>query len=238
VLLEASRAAALARRQLPARTGVLAYKKGMTAIYLPDGSRVPATVLQLDRVQVTAVKDRQTHGYWAVQVGLGWRNPNNITRPMLGHYENCGVAPKKLLREFRVQDEKGLLAPGTQINADHFLVGQYVDVRADSKGKGFAGGMKRWGWRGQPASHGNSLTHRAMGSAGQSQGGGSRVLPGKRMAGRMGGQQHTVQNLKVLHVEPELGVVVVNGAVSGPKGCVVELQDAIKKPMPQLAVQS
>ncbi|KAF8544086.1 mitochondrial 54S ribosomal protein YmL9 [Trichophaea hybrida] len=232
VLLEASRTAALARRQLPNRTGTLAYKTGMTAIYNLDGVRVPCTVLQLDRVQVTAVKDRQTHGYWAVQVGLGWRNPKNVTRPMLGHYENCGVAPKKLLREFRVADQSGLMPPGTQIKADHFSVGQFVDVRANSKGKGFAGGMKRWGWSGQPASHGNSLTHRAMGSAGQSQGGGSRVLPGKRMAGRMGGNQHTVQNLKVLQVQPELGIVVVSGSVSGPKGCVVELQDAIKKPMP------
>lgn len=235
MLLEASRAAALARRQLPDRTGALAYKTGMTAIYTPEGVRIPCTVLQLDRVQVTAVKDRKTHGYWAVQVGLGWRNPKNVTRPMLGHYENCGVAPKKLLREFRVKDEKGLLSPGTQIKADHFLVGQFVDVRANSKGKGFAGGMKRWGWSGQPASHGNSLTHRAMGSAGQSQGGGSRVLPGKRMAGRMGGEQHTVQNLKVLKVQPELGIVVVSGCVSGPKGCVVELQDAIKKPMPVIS---
>jgi len=152
---------------------------------------------------------------------------------MLGHYEACEVSPKKLLREFRVRGEDGLLKPGTIITANHFRVGQFVDVRADSKGKGFAGGMKRWGFSGQPASHGNSLTHRAMGSAGQSQGGGSRVLPGKRMAGRMGGQQHTVQNLKVLQVDPELGIVIVNGAVSGPKGCVVELQDAIKKPMPE-----
>jgi large subunit ribosomal protein L3 len=111
----------------------------MTAIYNPDGVRIPCTVLQLDRVQVTAVKDRQVHGYWAVQVGLGWRNPKNVTRPMLGHYENCGVAPKKLLREFRVADQSGLVAPGTQITADHFSVGQFVDVRANSKGKGFAG---------------------------------------------------------------------------------------------------
>lgn len=138
-LLEASRAAALVRKQLPARSGALAYKTGMTAIYQPDGKRIPCTVLQLDRVQVTATKTRQDHGYWAVQVGLGWRNPKNITRPMLGHYEKCGVAPKKLLREFRVKGEEGLLQPGTEIKADHFIVGQYVDVRANNKGKGFAG---------------------------------------------------------------------------------------------------
>ena len=139
VLLEASRAAALARRQLPARTGALAYKTGMTAVYEADGKRIPCTVLQLDRVQVTATKNSATHGYFAVQVGCGWRNPKNITRPMKGHYEVCGVAPKKLLREFRVSGEEGLLAPGTQITADHFIVGQFVDVRATNKGKGFAG---------------------------------------------------------------------------------------------------
>jgi len=202
----------------------------MTAIYQADGKRIPCTVLQLDRVQVTAVKDRKNHGYYAVQVGLGWRAPRNITRPMLGHYEACGVAPKKVLKEFRVQGPEGLLEPGVEIKADHFKVGQFVDVKGDSKGKGFAGGMKRYGWSGQPASHGNSLTHRAMGSAGQSQGGGSRVLPGKRMAGRMGGISHTVQNLQVLQVEPELGLVIVNGSVSGPKGSIIQISDAIKKP--------
>jgi len=139
VLLEASRAAALTRRQLPTRAGALAYKTGMTALYTAKGVRIPCTVLTLDRVQVTAVKDRQTHGYWAVQVGLGHRNPRNVTRPMLGHYEACEVSPKKLLREFRVRGEDGLLKPGTIITADHFRVGQFVDVRADSKGKGFAG---------------------------------------------------------------------------------------------------
>ncbi|CCX34949.1 54S ribosomal protein L9 [Pyronema domesticum] len=235
VLLEASRAHALSRKQTPTRTGVLAYKTGMTAIYDENGVRTAATVLQLDRVQVLATKHSKTHGYFALQVGFGWRQPKNITRPMLGHYEACGVAPKKELREFRVKDESGLLPPGTVLNADHFTVGQFVDVKANSKGKGFAGGMKRWGFSGQPASHGNSLTHRAMGSAGQSQGGGSRVLPGKRMAGRMGGQQHTVQNLKVLQVQPELGLVIVKGAVSGPKGCIVAVQDAVKRPLAKTA---
>ncbi|KAL7276553.1 hypothetical protein RUND412_000433 [Rhizina undulata] len=232
VLLEASRAAALARRQLPTRAGALAIKRGMTAFYTPEGVRLPCTVLQFDRVQVTAVKTKQKHGYYAVQVGAGWKSPKNVTRPMLGHFEECGVAPKRFLREFMVKGEEGLLQPGTVITADHFVEGQYVDIRANGKGKGFAGGMKRHGFSGQPASHGNSLTHRAMGSAGQSQGGGSRVLPGKRMAGRMGGNQVTTQNVKVLKVDPELGIVILNGNVSGPKGCLVELQDALKKPPP------
>ncbi|KAL0638535.1 hypothetical protein Q9L58_002471 [Maublancomyces gigas] len=138
-LLAASKAAALQRRRVPQRVGALAIKKGMTAIYLPNGRRIPVTVLQLDRVQVMATKTPQKHGYWGLQVGLGWRNPKNITKPMLGHFEVCGVAPKKAVKEFRVKDETGLLKPATVIGADHFIEGQYVDVQANCKGKGFAG---------------------------------------------------------------------------------------------------
>jgi large subunit ribosomal protein L3 len=139
VLLEGSKAAALERKRLATRTGVLAIKKGMTAIFNPNGRRIACTVLQLERVQVTGVKTRQTHGYYAVQVGSGWRSPRNVTRPMLGHFEAAGVAPKEHLREFRVKDESGLMEPGTVLGADHFIEGQYVDVRANCKGHGFAG---------------------------------------------------------------------------------------------------
>lgn len=138
-LLAASKAASLQRRRVPQRVGALAIKVGMTAIYLPNGRRIPVTILQLDRVQVMAVKTPQTHGYWGLQVGLGWRNPKNITKPMLGHFEVCGVAPKKVVKEFRVKDEAGLLKSATVIGADHFIEGQYVDVQANCKGKGFAG---------------------------------------------------------------------------------------------------
>lgn len=144
ILLEASKAAALERRQLPNRSGALAYKKGMSAIYLPTGERIPCTLLQLDRLQVSGVKTKDVHGYWAVQVGMGWKSPRNISRPMLGHYESCNIAPKQLLREFRVKDECGLLRPGMEIKADHFIVGQYVDVRAGCKGKGFAGVLSKF----------------------------------------------------------------------------------------------
>lgn len=229
-LLESSQAAALLRKQLPTRVGVVATKIGMTALYQPTGERIPCTVLQLDRVQVMGVKRADKHAYWAVQVGTGYRKPENITKPMLGHFYACGVSPKSNIVEFRVKGEEGLLPPRTVLKPDHFVEGQFVDVRANTKGKGFAGGMKRHGFAGQPASHGNSLAHRVMGSAGQSQGGGSRVLPGKRMPGRMGGQQHTVQNLKVLQVDNELSTVIVAGAVSGPNGGRVMIQDAIKKP--------
>jgi large subunit ribosomal protein L3 len=228
-------AAALARKDytLPLRTGALAIKKGMTALYDPEtGIRTPCTVLQLDRVQVVAHKTREKHGYFAVQVGSGWKHSSNVTRPVLGHFTGAGVSPKRYLAEFRVKDESGLPQVGQSIGPEWFLEGQFVDARATSRGMGFEGGMKRWGFKGQPASHGNSKTHRAMGSSGASQGSGSRVHPGKKMPGRMGGEQVTVQNAKVLKVDKEKGLVILNGSIAGPKGCVVKIQDAIMKPWP------
>lgn len=204
---------------LPLRTGALAIKKGMTAIFDPATSkRTPCTVLQLDRCQVVSHKRRDVHGYWAVQVGAGTKEARNVSRPERGHYAANAVPLKRHVAEFRVKDASGLPAVGTLITADLFQEGQFVDARANSRGMGFAGGMKRWGFSGQPASHGNSLTHRAMGSAGASQGSGSRVLPGKKMAGRMGGEQVTVQNLKVLKVDAETGIVVVHGEFRWRRG--------------------
>lgn len=227
-------AAALKRREqsTPVRAGVLAVKKGMTAFMGFTGTRIPCTVLQLDRVQTVLNKTRESHGYWAVQVGLGERNPGNVGAPMLGYYEAKGISPKQKLAEFRVRDEKGLLPVGVQLMPDWFYIGQRVDVRSNSRGQGFAGGMKRHGFSGQEASHGNSKNHRTIGSNGPSQGGGSRVLPGKKMPGRMGNERVTVQNLPILMIDNELGIVVVKGAVAGPKGCIVKIQDACKKPPP------
>lgn len=216
-VLTASPAAALARKQytLPLRAGALAVKKGMSAWYDAEtGKRTPCTILQLDRVQVVGHKKLHPHGYFAVQVGFGYRHPRNITKPMLGVFSAAEVSPKERIREFRVRDEAGLLPVGEMINADWFQVGQFVDARANSRGMGFAGVMKRWGMHGQDRSHGVSLTHRSMGSAGQGQGGGSRVYPGKKMAGRMGNVQVTTQNLKVLEVDAEKGVVIVHGMLS------------------------
>ncbi|KAK0723153.1 translation protein [Lasiosphaeria miniovina] len=229
-------AAALKRRErtTPKRTGVLAIKKGMTAFMGRSGTRIPCTVLQLDRVQIVANKTRAQHGYWAVQVGLGERQPDNVGAPMLGFFEARGMAPKRDMAEFKVRDQTGLLPVGVQLLPDWFHIGQWVDVRANSRGMGFAGGMKRHGFSGQEASHGNSLNHRTIGTVGPSQGSGSRVLPGKKMPGRMGGQQATIQNLPVLMVDNELGIVVVKGNIPGPKGCTVKIQDAVKKsPPPQ-----
>lgn len=228
-------AAALKRREAttPLRTGVLAVKKGMTSIFVGK-HRIGCTVLQLDQVQVVATKTRKNNGYWAVQVGCGARDARNVTSPLLGYYEAKGIAPKTDLAEFMVRDESGMLPVGLQILPDWFKKGQYVDVKGKSRGMGFAGGMKRHGFKGQEASHGNSKNHRTIGTAGPSQGSGSRVMPGKKMPGNMGNENVTVQNLKVMMVDNELGTVIVSGSVAGPKGRVVRLQDAKKrKPPPQ-----
>ncbi|KAK0634917.1 translation protein [Bombardia bombarda] len=228
-------AAALKRREntTPMRSGVLAIKKGMTAFMGKTGARIPCTVLQLDRVQTIANKTRADNGYFAVQVGLGERRAaDKIGAPMLGYFEAKGIEPKRVLAEFHVRDKSGLLPVGVQLMPDWFHIGQWVDVRANSHGKGFAGGMKRHGFKGQGASHGNSLNHRTIGTTGPSQGSGSRVMPGKKMPGRMGNQRVTMQNLPVLMTDNELGIVVVKGCVAGPKGCVVKIQDAVKKPPP------
>ncbi|KAE8156289.1 translation protein [Aspergillus tamarii] len=240
-VLKSTPTAALERKAdtLPPRTGVITIKKGMTALYDAEtGKRIACTVLQLDRVEVISHKTRQQHGYFAVQVGSGWKHPSNLTKSLLGHFSVNGISPKRHIFEFRVRDENGLLPVGQAINADWFQEGQYVDARSNTKGKGFAGVMKRHGFGGQDRSHGVSLTHRSLGSAGPSQGGGSRVYPGKKMAGNMGNEQNTVQNLKILKVDPQNGIVVVNGAVSGPKGCIVRIQDAIKKPWPEVVSPS
>lgn len=171
---------------LPLRTGALATKKGMTAIYdVESGKRIPCTVLQLDRNEVVSHKTKKKHGYYAVCVGSGWKHYRGVTKPMLGHFSAQGVSPKRHQREFRVRDHTGLLPVGKEIRANWFLVGQFVDTRSNCKGKGFAGVMKKWGFHGQDRTHGHSLSHRSLGSTGNGQGGGGRVYPGKKMAGRV-----------------------------------------------------
>lgn len=222
-------------RNTPLRTGILATKKGMTAYYTQNGKRMACTVLQVEECQVVAHKNRETHGYCAVQVGCGSKRPGNVTAPQLGYYEAKGIPPKEHLVEFQVRDEAGLAPPvGVQLLPDWFHKGQWVDVRANSRGMGFAGGMKRHGFSGQEASHGNSKNHRTMGSVGPSQGSGSRILPGKKMPGRMGNERVTMQNLAVLRADNDLGIIVVKGCVPGPKGALVRISDAVKQdPPPQ-----
>jgi large subunit ribosomal protein L3 len=208
----------------------------MTGLWDDQGKKIPVTILQLDRVQVLQHKTEQKHGYNAVQVGFGIRQPRNVNRAQLGEFAKSKVFPKEKVAEFRVlshealvdADGKAQYTPATQLLASHFTAGQYVDVKSVSKGKGFAGVMKRHGFKGLRASHGVSISHRAAGSMGQSQDPG-RVLPGKKMAGRMGGQQVTVQNVEVVKVDEAEGLLYLKGPVPGPNKAFVRVQDAIKK---------
>ncbi|CCH59566.1 hypothetical protein TBLA_0B07480 [Henningerozyma blattae CBS 6284] len=222
--------AAHKRKWLPNRCGVVAQKVGMKAYFNKEtGERMPCTVLLLDNVEVLLHRTIKENGYTACQVGYGSKNPDKVTRQMLGHFASHNVNPKERVSEFRVRSKSGLLKVGTNILPSFFKVGQFVDLKSVSKGKGFAGVMKRHNFKGQGASHGTSLTHRHGGSYGQNQDPG-RVLPGKKMPGRMGGKQVTIQNAKVLEVDDENGVILVKGPVAGPKGSYVKIQDSIKKP--------
>ncbi|KAG0081275.1 54S ribosomal protein L9, mitochondrial [Podila epicladia] len=209
------------------RTGVIARKKGMTAMWDEWGVRIPVTVLQLEQCQVVQVLNEETHGYTALQIGSTDRSEKNVTKPMLGHFEKFGVQPKRKLFEFTVTPD-AVLPVGTELVASHFVPGQFVDCSAPTMGKGFQGAMKRHGFGGQPASHGTSVTHRSLGSTGQRKDPG-KVFKGKKMAGRMGGEQATVQSLKVMKIDNELNLLYVKGCVPGVDDQFVKVRDAIKK---------
>jgi large subunit ribosomal protein L3 len=212
------------------RTGILARKIGMTRVFDEDGSHVPVSVLQTEDCEVVAVRRPDTEGYAAVQLGIGRAKAKRVTKPMRGHFAKAKVMPKAKLAEFRVSED-ALLEPGTALAVDHFVVGQYVDVCGTSIGKGFAGAMKRWGFKGLRASHGVSLSHRSHGSTGNRQDPG-RVFKGKKMAGHMGDRRVTVQNLEVIGVDSERGLILVKGAVPGARGGYVRVTDAIKRALP------
>ncbi|KAG0293912.1 54S ribosomal protein L9, mitochondrial [Linnemannia gamsii] len=209
------------------RTGVIARKKGMTAMWDEWGVRIPVTVLQLEQCQVVQVLNEETHGYTALQIGSTDRTPKNVTQPMLGHFTKAGVEPKRKLFEFEVTPD-AVLPVGTELVASHFVPGQFVDCSAPTMGKGFQGAMKRHGFGGQPASHGTSLTHRSLGSTGQRKDPG-KVFKGKKMAGRMGGEQATVQSLKVMKIDNDLNLLYVKGAVPGVDDQFIKVRDAVKK---------
>ncbi|QPG74697.1 hypothetical protein FOA43_002030 [Brettanomyces nanus] len=215
------------RRQLLGRPGVIGVKRGMTCFYDNQGRRMPATVIEVDQCEVVYNKTLEKHGYYAVQVGCGYKKPENQTKPMLGHFAQAKVSPKAAVSEFMVKDKAGLIKPGTELRADMFKPGQFVDVISTCKGKGFAGAMKKWGYHGGPATHGASLSHRSMGSIGQNTTP-SRVFPGKKMPGRMGNHEHTIFNLQVLDVNGEKGYMLVKGGVSGSNGSFVRVRDAFK----------
>jgi large subunit ribosomal protein L3 len=213
------------------RTGILAQKLGMTRLFDAEGGHVPVSVLRVQDCEVVAARRPERDGYAAVQLGVGRAKAKNVTKPMRGHFAKAKVTPKTRLAEFRVSED-ALLEPGTALTVDHFVIGQYVDVCGTSIGKGFAGAMKRWGFKGLRASHGVSVAHRSHGSTGNRQDPG-RVFKGKKMAGHMGNRRVTVQNLEVVGIDPERGLLLVKGAVPGNRGGYVRVSDAIKRALPQ-----
>ena len=215
------------------RTGILAQKLGMTRLFDPEGSHVPVSVLRVEDCEVVAARRPDRDGYAAVQLGVGRAKAKNVSKPMRGHFAKTKVTPKARLAEFRVSED-ALLEPGTALTVGHFVVGQYVDVCGTSIGKGFAGAMKRWGFKGLRASHGVSVAHRSHGSTGQRQDPG-RVFKGKKMAGHMGDVNVTTQNLRVVKTDPERGLIMIRGAVPGAKGGWVLLRDAVKRSLPETA---
>ncbi|MSP82796.1 MAG: 50S ribosomal protein L3 [Alphaproteobacteria bacterium] len=208
------------------RTGMIAEKVGMSRIFTDVGSHVPVTVLKVDACQVVGRRTVAEHGYDAVQLGIGKAKVKNVSKPMRGYFAKAKVEPKRMLREFRVAAD-ALLDVGAAVSVAHFVPGQYVDVTSTSKGKGFAGVMKRHNFHGLRASHGVSISHRSHGSTGQRQDPG-KVFKNKKMAGHYGDARITVQNLRIEAVDTARGVIMVRGAVPGAAGAVVLVKDAVK----------
>ena len=210
------------------RSGVIAKKLGMTRVFTDEGVNVPVTVLRMENVQVVSQRTEDRHGYTAVQLGAGRAKVKNVSKPLRGHYAVAKVEPKRKMVEFRVSNDN-LIGVGEEIIAAHYLPGQYVDVTGTTIGKGFAGAMKRHNFGGLRASHGVSVSHRSHGSTGQCQDPG-KVFKGKKMAGHMGNTRVTTQNIQVVSIDVDRGLIFVKGAVPGPKGGWVTLKDAVKKP--------
>jgi large subunit ribosomal protein L3 len=212
------------------RSGLIAQKVGMTRIFTADGTHVPVTVLKVDTCQVVSTRSVEKDGYVAVQLGAGTAKVKNVSKPARANFAKAKVEPKKKLVEFRVAPEN-LLEVGTELSAAHFIPGQYVDVTGTTIGKGFAGGMKRWNFRGLEATHGVSVSHRSHGSTGQRQDPG-KVFKGKKMAGHMGDEQVTTQNLTVVSTDADRGLILVKGSVPGHEGSWVLVRDAVKRKLP------
>jgi large subunit ribosomal protein L3 len=212
------------------RSGVLAQKIGMTRLVTEAGEHVPVTVLRLGNCQVVAHRTKEKNGYVALQLGAGVRKVQRADKAMRGNFAVAKVEPKRELAEFRVDDD-ALIPVGAEITADHFLVGQFVDVTGTSTGKGWAGAMKRWNFAGLRATHGVSISHRSIGGTGGRQDPG-KTFKNKKMSGHLGVDRVTTLNLKVVQTDVERGLILVEGAVPGVKGGWITVRDAVKKKLP------
>ena len=210
------------------KIGLLGRKRGMTRIFTEEGNSVPVTVIEVDPNRVTQVKNEDTDGYRSVQVTFGRRRANLVNKPVTGHYAKAGVEAGEGLWELRLAEGEGEeLEAGSELKVDMFEAGEMVDVTGTSKGKGFAGTIKRHNFSMQDATHGNSLAHRAPGSIGQCQTPG-RVFKGKKMAGQMGDARVTTQNLEVVRVDAERNLLLIKGAVPGAAGGAVMVRPSVK----------
>jgi large subunit ribosomal protein L3 len=209
------------------RTGLIAKKLGMSSMFTEQGERITLTFLQLEDCQVVGQKTDSRDGYNAVVLGSTLKKASKVSKPQRKVFADAKVEPRALLKEFRVS-ATNLLEVGFEVKPSHFKVGQFVDVTGRSIGKGFAGGMKRWNFRGLEETHGVSVSHRSHGSTGQCQDPG-KVFKGKKMAGHLGDEMVTIQNLRIVVVDDEKGIIAVSGNVPGSKGKYVSIKDAVKK---------
>ena len=208
------------------KIGIIGRKRGMTRVFTDEGNSVPVTVIEASPNRVTQVKNADTDGYNSVQVTIGTRRAILVNKPVAGHYAKAGVEAGEGLWELRMPESEEVEA-GAELKVDMFEAGELVDVTGTSKGKGFAGAVKRHNFRMQDATHGNSLAHRAPGSIGQCQTPG-RVFKGKKMAGHMGDERVTTQNLEVVRVDSERNLILIKGAVPGAAGGAVVVRPSVK----------
>ena len=207
--------------------GIVGRKCGMTRVFTDEGVSIPVTVVEAEPNRITQVKSTDSDGYSAIQVTTGTRKASRVAKAQAGHYAKAGVEAGRGLWEFRTEGADEALEVGAALTVERFEAGQMVDVTGTSKGKGFQGGVKRWNFAMQDATHGNSLSHRAPGSIGQNQTPG-RVFKGKKMAGHMGAEQVTTQNLQIVRVDAERNLLLIKGAVPGAPGGDVVVSPAVK----------
>ncbi len=208
--------------------GVVGRKSGMTRVFTDEGASIPVTVIEVEPNRITQIKTVASDGYSAIQLAVGERKASRVSKPLIGHYAKANVTAGRLLWENRIsEDDLEQVNVGDEVTVAAFEAGQSVDVTGQSKGKGFAGGVKRWNFKMQDATHGNSISHRAPGSIGQCQTPG-RVFKGKKMAGHMGAERVTVQNLEIVRVDAERNLLLVKGPVPGAAGGDVVVKLAVK----------